>query len=230
MQINCVKLIYFSPTRTTRKILEGIAQGIQVDTVEHVDLTSPEARTQEFEELHDELAIIGAPVYGGRIPNDAVQRLLRLEAQDTPAVLVVVYGNRAYEDALLELTNLAKEAGFRPVAGGAFIGEHSYDNVLDNGPAPIADGRPDKEDLMKAMAFGQSIQKKVRDILVLDEISPLRFPGNYPYKERGYPPRITPVTQDVLCSKCEECVAACPTAAITMRDTVVTDLDAFIAC
>lgn len=74
MNINAVKLVYFSPTQTTKRVVEGIAQGIRVDTVEQIDLTPSEARTREFEEMGDQLAIIGAPVYDGRIPIDAVHR------------------------------------------------------------------------------------------------------------------------------------------------------------
>ena len=146
MKITTAKLVYFSPTGTTKKVLEGIADAIQVDLVEQIDLTPPEAVTREFEELQDELAIIGAPVYGGRIPLDAVHRFRRLKANNTLVVVVVLYGNREYEDALLELKNLTEELGFTAVAGGAFVGEHSYANET----VPIANGRPDAEDLKKA--------------------------------------------------------------------------------
>ena len=82
-------------------------------------------------------------MYGGRLPADAVKRLSNLKGHNTPAVIVVVYGNREYEDALLELNDLAIEAGFKPVAAGAFIGEHSYSNK----DSPIAHGRPDEKDI-----------------------------------------------------------------------------------
>lgn len=181
MNINSAKLVYFSPTKTTKKVVESIAQGIQVDMIEKLDLTPPEARTREFEELHDELAIIGAPVYGGRVPIDAVNRLQRLKGNDTPAIIVVVYGNREYEDALLELKDIAVEAGFKPVAAGAFIGEHSFANDT----TLIANGRPDTDDLKKAGEFGKMIWKKLRDIQALDDMSPLHVPGNFPYRKRG---------------------------------------------
>jgi hypothetical protein len=53
MDVNLVKLVFFSPTKTTDRILVGIAQGIQVDIVERLDLTPPEARTREFEEMRE---------------------------------------------------------------------------------------------------------------------------------------------------------------------------------
>ena len=179
MQSNSVKLVYFSPTKTTERIVVGIAQGLQIDTVEKIDLTPPGDRKQVLEEMHDELAIIGAPVYGGRIPPEAVCRLRRIKGNGTPAGVVVVYGNRAYDDALLELRNLAGELGFRPVAGGAFIGEHSYDSKA----TPIATKRPDAQDLKKAKRFGALIRKKMSKIRTLDEMPSLPVPGNFPYQE-----------------------------------------------
>src|SRR3990172_6317137 len=172
MNINSAKLIYFSPTQTTRKIIEGIARGIRIGTVEHVDLTPPDARMRKLAEMHDELAIIGSPVYSGRLPTDAVSRLRRLKGNDAPAVIVVVYGNRAYEDALSELRDLAIEAGLKPVAAGAFIGEHSYSTDA----TPIAVRRPDAEDLIKAKEFGTMIHEKMRTIRALDELPPLLVP------------------------------------------------------
>lgn len=226
MNINSAKLVYFSPTKTTRKVLEGIAQGVQIDTVEHVDLTPPDARMQKPAETRDQLAIIGSPVYGGRLPTDFVSRLRRLNGNGSSAVIVVVYGNRAFEDALLELRDVALGAGFNPVAAGAFIGEHSF----SNNATPIAVGRPDREDLRKAKEFGRMIYEKLSNMRALDEMVPLQVPGNLPYKERGALSNISPVIQEMLCAKCEKCSLACPTAAITVQDTVVTDASLCIRC
>jgi len=226
MNINSARLIYFSPTRTTRKVIECIAQGAQFATVEHLDLTPPDARTQNIVEVHDELAIIGSPVYNGRVPVDAVSRLLRLKGYGTPAVLVVMYGNRAFEDALLELSDLTLEAGFKPVAAGVFIGEHSY----SSNSTPIAAGRPDMEDLRKAKEFGRMIHEKMQKTRALDEMVPLQVPGNFPYKDRGGLSNISPVTHEAVCAKCEQCASVCPTAAITVKDSVVTDLSMCIRC
>jgi ferredoxin len=226
MNINSVKLVYFSPTKTTERIVEGIAQGIQIDIVEQLDLTPPEARTREFEEMHDELVIIGAPVYGGRIPPEAVHRLRRIKGNGTPAGVVAVYGNRAYEDALLELRDLAAELGFRPVAGGAFIGEHSYDSEA----TPIASGRPDAQDLEKAKGFGELIREKMREMRTLDEMPSLQVPGDFPYNEWDPPSDISPITDETQCTLCETCATVCPAAAITVGDTVMTDQSACILC
>ncbi len=226
MDIGALKLIYFSPTQTTKKVLEGIAQGFQASTVEHVDLTPHDSSMREIVEMHDELAIIGSPVYIGRLPADTISRLRRIKGNDTPAAVVVVYGNREYEDALLELRDLALEAGFKPVAAGAFIGEHS----LSTSAMPIAAGRPDAEDLIKAKEFGKMIREKIKAMQPSDETLPLQVPGGFPYREPPPLPKVSPVTQETACTKCKKCASVCPTGAITIEDMVVTDQSVCIRC
>lgn len=221
-----LKLVFFSPTETTAKILNGIAQGIDHDIVRRTDLTPPDARFREVEQLRDELTIIGTPVYAGRVPAEAVRRLQLIKGHDTPAVVVVVYGNREFEDALLELRDIVAGLGFRPIAGGAFIGEHSYSSAA----TPIAAGRPDREDMEKARRFGESIQEKLNRLQTIADMPVLQVPGNYPYVEWGHPPSMAPITVESLCTLCAECAAACPTAAITVEASVFTDKEACIRC
>jgi flavodoxin len=102
LKIQTVRLVYFSPTRTAKAILDGIAEGIRVDVVEHIDATLPDADPYDFTEMKEgELLVIGAPVYAGRIPEIAVRRFQKLKSNGNPAVIVVLYGNREYDDALL---------------------------------------------------------------------------------------------------------------------------------
>jgi ferredoxin len=226
MNIRKIKTVFFSPTETTAKIVNGIAQGMDPEVVSRIDLTPPGARDHEVEDIRGELTIIGTPVYAGRVPAEAVRRLQRIKGEHTPAVVVVVYGNREYEDALLELKNIVTELGFRPVAGAAFIGEHSYSTAA----TPIAPGRPDDEDMKKAKRFGESIQEKISRLHTLDGIPALQVPGNYPYVEWDKPSPMTPVTVESLCTLCAECAAACPMAAITVEESVLTVKDACIRC
>jgi len=226
VNFNAARLVYFSPTKTTQKILEGIAQGTAIGKIEHLDLTPPEAKIPGPDEVQDELVLLGVPVYGGRVPLAAVPRLQRLKANRTPAVIVVVYGNREFEDALLELKDLARESGFIPVAGGAFIGEHSFANDT----APIATGRPDPEDLIKAKEFGMKIREKLKGIDSIDEVSQIEVPGNSPYKERRKPAEISSSTIEDLCTLCGTCASVCPVAAITVEETVETGKLACILC
>jgi ferredoxin len=226
MAINSLRLVYFSPTQTTKRVLESIAQGIGVNTVRELDLTPRETEGWGHEEIRDDLVIIGAPVYAGRIPVVAARRLRRLQGRDSAAVIVVVYGNRAYEDALLELKDLALEVGFIPVAGGTFIGEHSFSDVT----TPIATGRPDVQDLDKAVEFGRMVQKKMTSMQALADMSPLQVPGNSPYRDRRQLPKVSPTTDEALCAQCKSCVSVCPTGAVELNDTLRTDPDLCILC
>ena len=167
MNISAVRLIFFSPTKTTQKVLEGIAQGTEVGTIKHLDLTPTDSKTPDPDEMQDELILLGVPVYSGRVPLAAVAKLQRLRADGMPAVL--------------ELKDLARECGFVPIAGGAFIGEHSFANNMTH----IANGRPDEEDLIKAKEFGLKIRGKIKDIDSIDIVSQLEVPRNSPYK-KGY--------------------------------------------
>ena len=226
MQVNAVKLIYFSPTGTTQKVLRNITNGILADQVEEISLTPPDADTRAAAEMGSELAVIGLPVYAGRLPVQAVSRLRSLRGNYTPAVLVVLYGNRAYEDALIELVDLAEAAGFIPVAGGAFIGEHSYTSA----EKPLSVGRPDAVDLAQAVQFGQHVRAKLKSASSLDELPPLVVPGSRPYKPLKPFDDSAPETDEMLCTLCEECMKACPTAAITIHDRVETDAEKCIVC
>ncbi len=226
MPANLVQTIYFSPTRTTARIVAAIAYGTQLPAAEPLDLTPPEARTRRIEAARDALVIIGAPVYGGRIPPEAVARLRRLRAHETPAGIVVVYGNRAYEDALLELRDLVIEQGFIPIAAAAFIGEHSYSTEV----TPIAHGRPDVLDLAQAQEFGALIRDRLAAPGVWRRTSPLPVPGAYPHREWIPPTDVAPVTNEALCLRCGDCARACPTAAIAIGEAVLTNRAACILC
>ncbi|MBI5585840.1 MAG: 4Fe-4S binding protein [Deltaproteobacteria bacterium] len=226
MPYDTVKLIYFSPTRTTQKILQAMARGMPVARIDQLDLTPPQAETQSFAELGEELTILGAPVYAGRLPIEAVRRLRRLKSREAPAIVVVVYGNRAYEDALLELKDLAVEQGFRPLAAGAFIGEHSY----STGNRPIAHGRPDEADLNQAREFGQRVFQKLTRVRKWDRMPVLEVPGNFPYKERMKRPPEAPSTQEGLCLLCGTCATVCPAAAVVVEEAVITEPERCLVC
>jgi ferredoxin/flavodoxin len=226
MNIEAVKLVYFSPTRTTQNTLAAVAKGIGAARVEHCDLTRPEAASRGITVEDGELLLVGTPVYGGRVPLIAVRRLERLKGKGVPAVVVVVYGNRAYEDALLELKDLVTDAGCVPVAGAAYVGEHS----LASAATPIACGRPDAGDLARAQAFGKAIREKMRGISRLGDMPPLSVPGNVPHVERGATPPVSPVTFKDRCVSCGTCVALCPTGAITIEDVAVSDPGLCMRC
>ena len=227
MDIKQIKLIYFSATGTTRSVLEGVANGIAVELLEHINLTLPDGVQETIVPLSDELAIIGAPVYGGRLPVDAIDRFQQLRASNTLAVIIVVYGNREFEDALIELKNLAIELGFIPVAGGAFIGEHSFASKN----LPIANGRPDSQDVQLAMAFGAKVREKITALPSPDAQTELEVPGRYPYEAEGARSMaVSPVTNEDTCTVCGTCASVCPKAAISINGSVDTDVELCIRC
>ncbi|MFO7938077.1 MAG: 4Fe-4S binding protein [Kiritimatiellia bacterium] len=227
MKFGKIKLVYFSPTGTTKAVVRGIADGINTDTIECADLTPSSAASSEQEQIPSAVPVIfGVPVYGGRVPLTVLDRLQHIKGNGTPAVIVAVYGNRRYDDALLELKNVVEEQGFIPLAGGVFIGEHSYSSEK----SPIAAGRPDEQDLLKAESFGARIREVLENFDPSDEPPELKVPGNFPYRDRGGLFQFTPVVDDELCTKCGQCAAVCPVDAISIDKRVCTDADSCIMC
>jgi ferredoxin len=217
-----VKLVYFSPTGTGQTTVNEIGKGIGYDT-ETIDLTLPNTNQVNYKLKKDELAIFTVPVYGGRVPQTAIDRIKRINGDSTPAVLVAIYGNRAFEDALLELHHTTKELGFKTIAGAAFIGQHSFDSE----EAPIATGRPDSEDLKKAYEFGV----KIREITEkADKIPVPKIPGNYPYRERGSSGPRSPETDVSTCTLCGTCASVCPTGSVEVTNRVETQKEDCISC
>jgi ferredoxin len=222
LDLTKVRLVYFSPTGTGRKTIKEIAKGIGIDT-KVIDVTLPDTDLELFKLGSEELAIFSVPVYGGRVPLTALERLEAVKGESTPAVLVAVYGNRAYEDALLELHNKTTELGFKTIAAAAFIGQHSFDTH----ETPIATGRPDSEDLKKAHRFGADVLNKIKRIGELQEIN---VPGNYPYRERGSRAPRSPETVPATCILCGMCARVCPVACVEVSNVVATEKDQCITC
>lgn len=238
--IDKLTVICFSPTRTSRKIAEAVAAGMNgtpggtaghagaSQQIRTIDLTLD--RSDEPIILNSgETVVLGAPVYAGRVAPEAVRRLRRIQVAagaSVPAVVTVTYGNRDYEDALVELYDLAVSLGLSPFAAGAFIGEHSYSTP----EMPVAEGRPDTLDLADARIFGGQCARKLDSS---GAFAPFHIKGNRPYKEPSRPASDTsrtaqsssgspakpapsvPLTADG-CPLCEECVRVCPTGAVSI--------------
>ena len=228
MKIQSVRCVYFSPTGTTKTIAESIIQGISPELVEMVDITKRSHRDIHSLSSKDDIVILATPVYYGRVPEEIIPYLTSLKAKQTPVVLVVVYGNRAFEDALKELHDIAVDGNFIPVAEGAFVAEHSYSSKA----YPIAQGRPDQSDIQKAQGFGASIRKKLQDVDSLERLTTLSTPGQSPYiepvnlnmiKKARSVVALTPETDAAKCNQCGRCAEICPTGAISTDDVTQTD-------
>ncbi|MCD6396464.1 MAG: 4Fe-4S binding protein, partial [Spirochaetaceae bacterium] len=135
-------------------------------------------------------------------------------------------GNRAYEDSLRELRDIAIQNGFKIIGAAAFIGEHSYSTA----ETPLADGRPDKSDLLLAKTFALNLNNKLDELTTLDNMESLKIPGDYPYKGKSNAPVISPETKETICTLCKTCEMVCPTNAVTVADSVVTDKSLCIRC
>lgn len=221
-----LSLIYYSPTGTTQEIVREIGQNLGLKLIAENNLAENKSELK-LETNHNCLTIIGMPVYSGRLPITVIDTLKKLQSSQSPAVIVVVYGNRAYEDALLELKEIANNCGFKVIAGAAFIGEHSYSTR----EKPIAKNRPDEQDLEKCRDFARMITEKMKDFKDVNSFSDLKIPGNFPYKERKpISSDIHPETDKELCTLCGVCADVCPTNAITIQGAVITDGELCTLC
>ncbi|MGW8316226.1 MAG: EFR1 family ferrodoxin [Bacteroidales bacterium] len=224
--IKTLKLVCFSPTGTTKKILQAVAGGINHGAADLIDLTTPGARTQKLKTSEDDLLVVAVPVYMGRVPALLMEWLNGIAANDSPAVCIVVYGNRAYEDALIELEDILRKQGCIPVAGAAYIGEHSY----SSSEIPIAESRPDERDLQDARTFGRKTMEKLRSCSSLEHLMELGIPGHIPLEGAAWIWNVDFIAISKECSQCGTCSEKCPVGAIDATDSYLIDQEKCITC
>lgn len=213
MNINKVHAVCFSPGGTTKLCAAAVASAIG-ECEEH-DFTS---RAESLSLAASDAAVFAAPVFGGRIPGAFAGFLASVKGEDTPAVVLAVYGNRDYDDALLELADAVKARGFKVVAAGAFMARHSI-------VTEIAAGRPDEADRAAMAEFGA----KVRAKLEAGDMSEPSIPGSRPYKKYGGVP-MHPGANRQRCIKCGKCARECPVGAIPSDEPYKTDNAKCITC
>ena len=204
-------IAHFSPTGGTKKVANAIAAGFSIPVVE-MDLTKADSAVTLGE--NDALMAV-LPVYAGRVPQISLERLAALKGNGQKAVAVVVYGNREYEDALLETKDVLEANGFQVIAAAAFIAEHSI-------VRSIAAGRPDAEDEALCRRFASDVMAKA------DDAAPVQVSGNTPYKELK-PSAFHPAASE-SCIKCGVCADQCPVGAIPLDDSSRTNNDLCINC
>lgn len=226
MDIQALKLAYFSPTGTTKSIVQAIASGIKQDKVELIDVTRLDARKKQLQTSRNELLVVAVPVYIGRVPALLAEWMYMIKADHTPVVCVVVYGNRGYDDALLELKNTMKKSGGIPIACAAYIGEHSF----SSSETPIAKARPDTKDLNHAKLFGRKIHEKLLTISSVKQIPDINIPGNYPYRGDTKLWNVDFISINDDCVQCRICVAGCPVGAIHSENVNLIDKGKCITC
>ncbi len=212
--LNSLDFYYFSPTGGTKKIGETLANNLATSPNFH-NLANPK---ENITSPTEDILIVAMPVYGGRIPSFAVQKLSNFKGNRQKVITLVVYGTRAFEDALLELNNLMKSLGFQILASGAFVAQHSI-------ASEIGTGRPDKNDEDFIADFSKKILSKIEK----GENNEVVVSGNYPYKADFSMP-VTPISLQT-CNLCRRCISVCPTEAISIADDkIVTDVEKCILC
>ena len=215
-----LSLVYFSPTGSTKRVLEMIAGKLHLETAEY-DLTTYAGRAADIQFGPEEFVLFGCPVYGGRVPRLFVERLSGVTGSGTPCALVATYGNREYEDALLELKNITKASGFRAVGAAAIVTEHSILRA-------VAAGRPDERDIAFIKGFALALRQKLEDASAGEAYPELIVPGNEPYRNYstlGLTPDGSP-----KCAACGLCVKKCPVGAISADHPRETDQGKCIGC
>lgn len=220
MNLKHITGIYFSPTESTKRVVELIL-GQQPGNRTSLDLTDPVSRRPDYSFTENEAVIVGVPVYGGRVPKTAVERLGKLHGRQTPAVLVVTYGNRAYEDALVELRDVLTAQGFRPAAAAAVVTEH---NIIHS----IAAGRPDQADQETIKRFGQQVAARFGAMQSTYRLEAVALKGNVPYRPYSTIPFKIKVSG--ACNQCGLCIKKCPVQAISRTDPRVMDEERCISC
>ena len=221
MEITKIRFAYFTPIMLTRKIIYNIVFGASRGTpTEQYNLTSVKERERHQEYASDELLIVGLPTFGGRMPVLQPPLLQNLYGNGSPAIVVVSYGVRGFDDTLLEMKAILQEQGFVVFAGAAFPTTHSM--------APkVGAGRPNANDLQLARTFGGQFRDKLSAAKTLEEIAIL--PGNTPFKPVPPPFNFVPVT-NTECVLCMQCHRWCPVDAIPYNDPNHTEKDKCILC
>lgn len=217
MQYNRVQQYYFSATGTTQTVVQAIGGNFDMENTQR-DLLKEPLYTPEIVAA-DTLIIIGMPVFSGRIPAPCVEMLDKLKGTNTPAIAVVVYGNRDYDDALRELSGILQNNGFLVCGAGAFVAQHSIF-------PKVAAGRPDKNDLAQITAFAKQCGAKLTQMTGTEKSVAVN--GNLPDKPAAAVP-LKP-SANSKCNACGVCVRVCPVGAINAADPRFTNKKLCIAC
>ncbi len=196
-----VNVIMFSPAGGTARTAEMLAKELGTLTGA-VDIAEHDIFYEGIRADAESIAIVAMPCYGGRVPQLAAERFKKVDGNGAKTVLLCVYGNRAYEDTLVEMEDLAKERNFNVIGAVAAIAQHSIVNKFGA-------GRPDSSDAAKLKEFAKKILAKIES----GDTSKPHVPGNRPYKKAmgklGLVPHATKG-----CLYCGVCAKKCPVQAI----------------
>ena len=225
MEIKTVWSVWFSATGTTKKVVTAVADAMAADLGlprKDFSFNLPAARGDNLTFGPEDLVVFGVPVYAGRVPNLLLPYVRdQVKGNGALAVPVVLYGNRNFDDGLMELRNVLRDNGFCPVAAGAFVGEHAFSKILGA-------GRPDGEDMALALELAHRAADKVKGLaeppaqpVEVEGCDPIR-PYYTPRDRHGEPIKdflkAKPVTDPAKCVRCGLCARLCPMGSIDPGD------------
>jgi ferredoxin/flavodoxin len=235
VEVKKVQNLFFSPTGSTKKVLEAISKGIGLPTTKAIDLTLPKQRETWSGTVDGDLIIVGVPVYRGTFPAVVLPYLKKLNGSGKLAVPIAVCGNVRMGTCLAEMSGILRKQDFTILAAGNFIGQHSF--ATDDYPLGI--GRPDEDDLRKATEFGRQVGGKIKAGDLNDITSfhggncliRLYVGGNPEAQGSGLPERWHPLIKVSViehgkehCDKCNSCAESCPTGAINADSLQIDDV------
>lgn len=218
MEYKNVSNVYFSPSGTTKRIMQQISVAFSENSKE-LDLLQEQIQQPLYFDEKD-VVLVGMPVFAGRVPETCLKSLKQLQGKKTAAIICVVYGNRAYDDALLELKEIMEAQDFVVIGAAAFIAQHSmFPKVGVN--------RPDEADMLKIKNFANDCIDKLK-LESCGQWVNLKIEGNNPYKAYSEIP-VQPSGND-KCDGCGICVKICPVNAIDGQQPRETAKDKCISC
>lgn len=218
MKNDAIEQIYFSPAGTTKTVVEEISKNFFGKKNEFNLMWDPLDETTVIPS--STLAIVAMPVFSGRVPDLCAKKLANLKGENTPAIAVVTYGNRDYEDALLELKNILEGNGFVLLGAAAVVTQHSI-------YPQVGTGRPDAQDKRALTNFARQCAKKLR-AWPEEPLPPIEVKGNFPYRE--YRVLAMKPTVNDNCTLCGICSSVCPVGAIPPGNPKTKDTSLCITC
>lgn len=188
--------------------------------LEQWDFTLPDNRKSAKVFEKEDLVVFGTPVYAGRVPNKILPWVQQgFTGDHTPVVPVVVFGNRNFDDALMELKQELEKNGFLAAAGAAVASSHVFSDK-------IAPGRPDASDRAEILTFAGKTAQKITETDTLH--TGLQVAGNdpvgayyTPLGTDGKPAKFLkakPITEISKCNGCGRCSEVCPMGSIDRED------------